>query len=38
MKKSWIALLVAVGVVVVCVTALIVYFRLTISAIMPGII
>jgi hypothetical protein len=38
MKKSWIALLIAVGVVVVLVTALIVYLRLSISVVLPGII
>ena len=38
MKKSWIALLVAVGVVVVLVTALIVYVRLNISVALPGLI
>ncbi len=38
MKKSWIALLVAVGVVVVLVTALVVYARLSISSILPGLI
>jgi hypothetical protein len=38
MKKSWIALLIAVGVIVVLIVALAVYLRLNVTSVFPGVI